>query len=453
MRPALPTYGHPEVHAPALTALAARALQFNRAYCAIAVCSPSRNSMLSGRRPDVTKAWNFIDAFRGTPGSPGENWTSLPQAFKNAGYLSYGTGKTYHDGPPLPPDYDPPSWTQDPVQNSGADDGGYNDGGDGGWCARDQATPGLVRRGTLLKAKENPVVAKFNGKYDPGVCVVKCIHADGCKSFDYAPGNCSSDAPQDGLSRCFLYSDDPDPKPAPDSCWYSGRPAGPPIPWGCSIPGASMDGDGEFHCQTVHGRNSSCTGATFQDRDVADDAVMKLRHAVRVSREHMAANGSRKSFFLAVGFHKPHAPWRVPKILFDTYYGNYSSVAANKMPPSGFVNISWHRPAMGVQFLNPVSTMIANLLQPSKSSAISSLAGPVASDAERFCRPAPRTLPGGDHVDGQDGRPCAQCAGGEWRGEPDHRDFHGRSVSPATSLTALRFADGGLVAAQWLEPR
>ena len=80
MRPALPTYGHPEVHAPTLTSLAARALQFDRAYCAIAVCSPSRNSMLSGRRPDVTKSYNFIDAFRGTPDSPGKNWTSLPQA-------------------------------------------------------------------------------------------------------------------------------------------------------------------------------------------------------------------------------------------------------------------------------------------------------------------------------------------------------------------------------------
>jgi arylsulfatase A-like enzyme len=50
---------------------------------------------------------------------------------------------------------------------------------------------------------------------------------------------------------------------------------------------------------------------------------------------------------------EPHAPWRVPKVLFDTYYGNYSSVAPDKLPPSGFVNISWHNPSMGGQFLNP----------------------------------------------------------------------------------------------------
>ena len=53
MRPSLPSYGHPEVHAPTLTALAARGLQFNKAYCAIAVCAPSRNSLLvSAHSPD-----------------------------------------------------------------------------------------------------------------------------------------------------------------------------------------------------------------------------------------------------------------------------------------------------------------------------------------------------------------------------------------------------------------
>jgi arylsulfatase A-like enzyme len=351
MRPALPSYGHPEVHAPCLTALAARALQFNQAYCAIAVCAPSRNSLLSGRRPDVTKAYNFIDSFRGTPDSPGANWTSLPQAFKQAGYLTYGTGKVYHDGPPLPPNFDPPSWTQDTVQNS--DEGGYNDGRMGGWCARDQAFPGLSRRGTLLEAKVNPIMKNFNGKYEPGNCFMACVKALGCKSFDFVPGDKACNSSSDSKSRCYLYADNPPPKADKDGCWYSGVPKPPPIPWGCSIPGASMDGDGDFHCQQINGRNSSCTGASFQDRHVADDAVMKLQHAVGVSRKHEAVHGSRVPFFMAVGFHKPHAPWRVPKVLFDTYYGNYSSVAADKMPPSGFVNISWHRPSMGEQFENP----------------------------------------------------------------------------------------------------
>ena len=46
---------------------------------------------MSGRRPDRTQVWNFIDSFR-EPQS-GLNWTSLPEFFKKAGYLSLGAGK------------------------------------------------------------------------------------------------------------------------------------------------------------------------------------------------------------------------------------------------------------------------------------------------------------------------------------------------------------------------
>jgi hypothetical protein len=53
-RPDLPFYGQPFVHAPHLTAQASKSLVFDRAYCQIAVCSPSRNSFLTGRRPNST---------------------------------------------------------------------------------------------------------------------------------------------------------------------------------------------------------------------------------------------------------------------------------------------------------------------------------------------------------------------------------------------------------------
>ena len=54
-RPVLPFYGHPEIHAPHLDALANKSLVFDRAYCNQAVCSPSRNSFLTGRRPNTTQ--------------------------------------------------------------------------------------------------------------------------------------------------------------------------------------------------------------------------------------------------------------------------------------------------------------------------------------------------------------------------------------------------------------
>eukprot|EP01052_Picozoa_sp_SAG31_P007185 SAG31_NODE_339_length_17487_cov_20.764435_11_plen_262_part_00 len=59
-RPELPNYGQNYVSAPNLAALARRGLTFMHAYCQQSICSPSRNSFLSGRKTQVTKVWNFV---------------------------------------------------------------------------------------------------------------------------------------------------------------------------------------------------------------------------------------------------------------------------------------------------------------------------------------------------------------------------------------------------------
>ena len=52
LKPAIGCYGDPLAKTPNLDRLAARGVVFNRAYCQQAVCSPSRSSLMTGRRPD-----------------------------------------------------------------------------------------------------------------------------------------------------------------------------------------------------------------------------------------------------------------------------------------------------------------------------------------------------------------------------------------------------------------
>ena len=103
-------YEQKYMYTPHLDKLAKESFVFQRAYCQHAVCIPSRNSFLTGKRPDTTKVWAGLGNahFRIT----GPNWISLPEHFKNNGYTTLGGGKTYH--PNHPPNWDEPlSWSQD----------------------------------------------------------------------------------------------------------------------------------------------------------------------------------------------------------------------------------------------------------------------------------------------------------------------------------------------------
>jgi hypothetical protein len=75
------------------------------AYTGIAVCAPSRNSFMSGLRPDVTGIFNFYNHIR-EPGQP--PIVTTPQQFKNAGWVVLGGGKTFHYN--VPPYFDDVSY-------------------------------------------------------------------------------------------------------------------------------------------------------------------------------------------------------------------------------------------------------------------------------------------------------------------------------------------------------
>jgi len=97
LRPDLFNYGRKNIYSPNIDKIANGGVSFDHAYCQQAVCGPSRNSFLTGRRPDASRTWNFINHFR----QDHPNWTSLPGMFLKAGLNSLGVGKVYH--PFMPP--------------------------------------------------------------------------------------------------------------------------------------------------------------------------------------------------------------------------------------------------------------------------------------------------------------------------------------------------------------
>eukprot|EP01065_Artemidia_motanka_P032739 TRINITY_DN39723_c0_g1_i1.p1 TRINITY_DN39723_c0_g1~~TRINITY_DN39723_c0_g1_i1.p1 ORF type:complete len:725 (+),score=213.33 TRINITY_DN39723_c0_g1_i1:61-2175(+) len=117
LRPQLnEAYGHSWMHTPNFDKFAKTALTFDYAFTNFGICSASRNSFMTGRQPDNTRTWNFIDDFRtagvSKSGRLGADWTSFPEHFKKNGFATYGHGKLYHPGKPANND-EPNSWSQD----------------------------------------------------------------------------------------------------------------------------------------------------------------------------------------------------------------------------------------------------------------------------------------------------------------------------------------------------
>lgn len=102
LRPEALASGSNLIRTPNIDRIAARGTTFDRAYCQQAVCSPSRSSLMTGRRPDATRVWDLDTHFR----------TALPdvvtigQHFKAHGYFVQGMGKIFHGGFD-----DPPTWS------------------------------------------------------------------------------------------------------------------------------------------------------------------------------------------------------------------------------------------------------------------------------------------------------------------------------------------------------
>jgi arylsulfatase A-like enzyme len=105
LKPILGCYGNTQIKTPNIDRLAKMSTVFLRNYCQQAVCGPTRASLMTGMRPDITKVWDLKTQMR----DMNPDILTLPQYLGSQGYTTSGIGKIYHPSSAIKK-IDPISW-------------------------------------------------------------------------------------------------------------------------------------------------------------------------------------------------------------------------------------------------------------------------------------------------------------------------------------------------------
>lgn len=108
LKPLTGWYGSETVNTPTLDRLAERSIVFTRAYTQYPVCGPSRASLLTGLRPEVSGVMDLKTRMRDIH----PDILTLPQHFRNSGYVTAAAGKVFDPrNVDSRDDDDPASWS------------------------------------------------------------------------------------------------------------------------------------------------------------------------------------------------------------------------------------------------------------------------------------------------------------------------------------------------------
>ena len=278
---------------PNLDALAKQSVVFDRAYVQVSLCGPSRNSFMTGRRPDVTRVYSFADHFREQ--GVGADWESLPQIFKANGHLAFGVGKLYH--PNLPPNYD----------------------GDNSW---------------------SPQVLDWDWKRDCPTCQGPIFNPVRCHFLDlhaFRLADLESITSQMELNAC-PGNQNPACHSSPGKPLNRSNPACAPTDPVDPSPYTADEVGGVKRLEYIEGMGGFggglmwCPKVPYQDLNITARAEQYMR----------IASAANKPFFLGVGLHKPHLPFQAPQEYFDKYPLDEVPLPLHKTFPVGAPSIAWH---------------------------------------------------------------------------------------------------------------
>ena len=90
--------GYPQAITPNLDRLAEQGVLFTNAHASQAVCTASRNSLMSGLHPVTTGWYGSTTDMRNTYDDVMKDNKMLPEYFRNHGYKTMSVGKIFHSG-------------------------------------------------------------------------------------------------------------------------------------------------------------------------------------------------------------------------------------------------------------------------------------------------------------------------------------------------------------------
>ena len=343
MRPDAAPFGQSFMQTPSLTKLANTGSVFNRSYCNIAVCSPSRNSFLTGKYPHNTVVWNFINHFRQASCVETSDVTyGINQPYLTRLVTDGGAGQccTFCSSDPTCT-----SWTLD----------------SGNCELYDKSSKTPTNRKNVISGRNT---GNTNATRD-FISLPQHFTNNGWLTLSTGKIFHTEEGGNGGCSNSL-------------SAWDGPATGMPPLqdPYSWSRGNYSMANVNSLApmrpCTASCSVNSTWEGDVasdvfrFCDKIIGDDALYKLNLAATNYQQ------TKQPFLLAVGFRKPHLPFRHPSP-YDTLYPNISDIplAKYKTLDMSTPPIAFHQTSIAVNPYTPIPDEQAATLRRDYYAAIS----------------------------------------------------------------------------------